>query len=118
MEELKPKYNLIVDALFGFSFKPPVRKNFLPIMSYLKDAEVPICSIDIPSGWHVEDGPPQEYAIHPEMLISLTCPKLCAKFFKGKHHFLGGRFVPDKLKEKYNLGLPQYPGTEYVVKIE
>ena len=38
----------------------------------------------------------------PKGLISLTLPKLCSKDFKGEH-FLGGRFVPKKLFEKFNL---------------
>lgn len=36
------RYGLIVDALFGFSFKPPVRKNFLSIMNVLSKSQVPI----------------------------------------------------------------------------
>ena len=32
--------------------------------------------------------------LNATMLISLTAPKLCAKSFTGKYHFLGGRFVP------------------------
>ena len=62
------------------------------------------------SGWHVEDGNPD--GIKPDFLISLTAPKLCAKHFEGRFHFLGGRFVPDSLGQKYNLSLPEYPGTE------
>jgi len=54
---------------------------------------VPIASVDVPSGWDVELGDTAEVGIHPQMLISLTAPKLCAKFFTGKH-YVGGRFVP------------------------
>lgn len=76
-------------------------------------------SIDIPSGWHVELGPPaaETAPIAPELLISLTAPKLCARYFKGKHHYLGGRFVPPPLQQKYELNLPEYPGVETCVKI-
>lgn len=35
-------YSLIIDALFGFSFQPPVRENFLPIIRTLEKATVPI----------------------------------------------------------------------------
>lgn len=31
-------YSLIVDALFGFSFKPPVRPQFSPILETLAEA--------------------------------------------------------------------------------
>lgn len=33
---------LIVDALFGFSFKPPVRPNFESIMNLMRTATIPI----------------------------------------------------------------------------
>ncbi|XP_057670925.1 NAD(P)H-hydrate epimerase [Diorhabda carinulata] len=114
LSEKSTEFGLVVDALFGFSFKPPVRNDFIPIMDYLKQTTVPIASIDIPSGWDVESGPP-EGGIKPDMLISLTAPKKCAEHFKGKYHYLGGRFVPPKLEEKYNLQLPKYPGTECCV---
>lgn len=85
------------------------------------------CSIDIPSGWHVENGP-QEIEdsenhqniiqpIQPELLISLTAPKLCANHFNGKYHYLGGRFVPPTLQQKYEMNLIEYPGTETCVAI-
>lgn len=40
-EELD-KFNMIVDALFGFSFKPPVRDEFQPIIDFLKSTKIPI----------------------------------------------------------------------------
>lgn len=115
--QLLNSYSLIVDALFGFSFKPPVRPLFIPILEALQNTESPICSIDIPSGWDVEKGCPESGGIQPEMLVSLTAPKKCALYFKGKHHFLGGRFVPPSLSLKYNLNLPDYPGTDCCVEL-
>ncbi|GFY44982.1 NAD(P)H-hydrate epimerase [Trichonephila inaurata madagascariensis] len=108
-------YNLVVDALFGFNFKPPVRADFEDCMKKLKNLSIPVCSVDVPSGWDVEKG--NEEGIKPEFLISLTAPKLCAQHFKGKHHWLGGRFVPPSLATKYELNLPSYPGTECCVKL-
>lgn len=35
-------YVLIVDALFGFSFKPPVREAFVPIIELIKNTKIPI----------------------------------------------------------------------------
>ncbi|XP_011643848.1 NAD(P)H-hydrate epimerase [Pogonomyrmex barbatus] len=111
------EYIIIVDALLGFSFKPPLREPFIRIIDMLKDTTVPICSIDIPSGWNVEEGPPQEGGIKPQMLISLTAPKMCASKFDGKFHYLGGRFVPEKLELQYNLNLPKYADTDFVVQL-
>ena len=49
--------------------------------------------------------------------VSLTAPKLCAKKFSGSHHFLGGRFVPPSIVDKFKLCLPPYPGTSMCVRI-
>ena len=66
-------------------------------------------------GWDVEKG--DEDGIKPDMLISLTAPKLCARYFTGPHHYLGGRFIPQAMIDKYQLRLPKYPGTSCCMKI-
>ncbi|PVD36292.1 hypothetical protein C0Q70_03270 [Pomacea canaliculata] len=111
-------YNLVIDALFGFSFKGPARPEFAVILDKLRQIQndVPICSIDVPSGWDVEKG--CEDGLHPELLISLTAPKKCAAFFHGKYHYLGGRFIPRSLEQKYSLNLPPYPGTDPIVELK
>ncbi|XP_072020975.1 NAD(P)H-hydrate epimerase-like isoform X2 [Amphiura filiformis] len=109
-------YSFVVDAIFGFSFKGELRPPFKEVIPTLKELSIPICSIDVPSGWHVENGDPN--GLQPEMLISLTAPKKCAKLFKGKYHFLGGRFVPADLEKKYELSLPQYPGTDCILQLK
>jgi NAD(P)H-hydrate epimerase len=72
-----------------------------------------IVSVDIPSGWDVEKGNLGN-TFNPNMLISLTLPKLCAKNYKGIH-YLGGRFVPDFLYKKIKIKKPIYPNGEMVV---
>lgn len=74
-------------------------------------------SVDIPSGWHVEDGPQDKCNLRPDCLISLTAPKLCAKKLTNAKHYLGGRFVPPKLQEKYAMELPPYEGNNLFVKL-
>lgn len=41
-EDVNKSFDLIVDALFGFSFKPPVREQFVPIINILKQTSMPI----------------------------------------------------------------------------
>lgn len=36
------EFSLIIDALFGFSFRPPLRESFLPIIRTLENAKIPI----------------------------------------------------------------------------
>lgn len=116
-EMLSRNYSLLVDALFGFSFKPPMRTQFVSVVDAIQKSGVLLCSVDIPSGWDVEHGAPEAGGLEPDLLISLTAPKKCAEKFRGRFHYLGGRFVPPALEKKYGLNLPKYPGTEVCVKL-
>lgn len=105
-------------------FKPPVRPQFVEILNRIADAkQSKLISVDIPSGWHVESGPASpdgeqpSVVLMPDCLVSLTAPKLCAKLFTGSHHYLGGRFVPEKIAKRYNLVLPAYPSSDQFVKL-
>lgn len=46
----------------------------------------------------MEAGDESGGGLRPDMLVSLTAPKLCAKQFAGSHHYLGGRFVPPQVR--------------------
>ena len=98
--------DVILDAIFGFSFKPPVRAPFDAALPLITASKLPIVSVDIPSGWDVEEGNAEGVGLNPDVLVSLTAPKEGARGFKGKH-FLGGRFVTkyaiSYTREVYNL---------------
>lgn len=117
------EHDVIVDAIFGFSFKgwrgggqDAPFDEFVERLS-MDSLAVPVVSVDIPSGWDVEVGPPAERAIQADMLVSLTAPKLCAVEFRGRFHYLGGRFVPPNIVVKNGLQLPPYPGSEQCVRL-
>ncbi|KAF5195807.1 NAD(P)H-hydrate epimerase [Thalictrum thalictroides] len=125
-QDLSNDFDIVIDAMFGFSFHGTPRPPFDDLIQRLvslhrydhtHQRSAVIASVDIPSGWHVEEGDIGGEGIKPDMLISLTAPKLCAKKFCGPHHFLGGRFVPQPIAEKYRLNLPSYPGTSMCVRI-
>ena len=84
--------DVILDAIFGFSFKGPARPPFDEALKLISGSGLPIVSVDIPSGWDVEQGNIYGVGLDPDVLVSLTAPKLGVKSFKGRH-FLGGRFV-------------------------
>ncbi|KAH0831973.1 YjeF N-terminal domain-containing protein [Lanmaoa asiatica] len=108
--------DVILDAIFGFSFKGPVRAPFDEVLPLISSSEKPIISIDIPSGWDVEKGNEEGAGIVPDVLVSLTAPKEGVRSFKGRH-FLGGRFVPKAMEEFFQLNLPEYPGFEQIVEL-
>ena len=114
-------YNVIVDAIFGFSFqggepREPFAGILRDIQRWQVDEGVVVVSVDVPSGWNVDQGDVTGMGFTPNVLVSLTAPKLCAKTFHGRH-FVGGRFLPPGLGAKYEIRMPNYPGVAQVVEV-
>ena len=130
---LRSRYDIALDALFGFSFAgPPVRPPFAALLGLMEPGAGPppaVVSVDVPSGWDVDAGPPSEHSgggggggtggLAPDLLVSLTAPKPCSVAFKGDHHYLGLRGLPPGARERYPaLGrLPAFPGAAQCVKL-
>ncbi|TLD36413.1 meiotically up-regulated protein [Venturia nashicola] len=113
------KSDLVVDAIFGFSFSGEVREPFPKVIEALESTKVPVLAVDAPSSWNIEGGPPKQgpgAKFQPEALISLTAPKPLVQFFRGRH-FLGGRFLSKAIAEKYDLDIPEYQGIDQIVEI-
>ncbi|KAK7511904.1 YjeF N-terminal domain-containing protein [Phyllosticta citriasiana] len=111
--------DLVVDAIFGFSFSGEVREPFPRVIEALRDTKVPVLAVDAPSSWDIENGPPSDgpgKGLMPGALISLTAPKPLVKHFRGRH-FLGGRFLSASVAEKYGLDIPPYQGIDQVVEV-
>ena len=85
-------FDYILDGIFGYSFKGDIREPFKAIIDTIGKSGIPIVSIDIPSGWDVDDGNINS-TFTPEVLISLTVPKKWALQY-DRVHYCGGRFVP------------------------
>lgn len=80
---------------------------------------MPVLSVDAPSSWDIQSGPPKEgpgAKFMPQALISLSAPKPCVKYYRGRH-FIGGRFLTKEITDKYGLDLPWYPGIDQVMEI-
>ncbi len=92
-------YSLIVDSLFGFSFRGPVREAYAPLLAALASSSTPVISVDLPSGWEVDRGDVYGTGFLPSAVISLTAPKICMKEYAGRH-YLGGRYYM-QLKLKF-----------------
>jgi NAD(P)H-hydrate epimerase len=111
--------DLIIDAIFGFSFGGPLRDPFGSIVTQMEETQIPILSVDAPSSWDITEGPPKTgpgAKFMPQALVSLTAPKPCVKWYKGRH-FVGGRFLTKGIAEKYDLDLPEYPGIDQIVEV-
>ncbi|XP_065324680.1 NAD(P)H-hydrate epimerase-like [Gordionus sp. m RMFG-2023] len=130
-------FDFVVDALFGFGFSaktpkigepavsPHTNSMFRPpfddVIGKIAALKIPVISLDVPSGWDVDGRTSPSslgaYCIRPDALVSLTAPKECSKYFKGRYHFLGGRFLPPSLKCKCDLKLPDFPGGSQCVDL-
>ena len=84
------KYDIILDSLFGFSFIGPAKPPYDKIINQLATSSLPVISVDIPSGWHVDQGDIYNTHFTPTAIISLTAPKKCVESYQGVH-YLGGR---------------------------
>eukprot|EP00934_Nitzschia_sp_Nitz4_P007078 Nitzschia sp. Nitz4//scaffold17_size182527//58748//60533//NITZ4_001844-RA/size182527-snap-gene-0.291-mRNA-1//-1//CDS//3329539310//7068//frame0 len=110
----------IVDAIFGFSFHGSPREPFQTILQQIMQAQqlfkIPVISVDVPSGWNVDEGDVLQSGFEPDVLVSLTAPKHSARQHKGRH-FVGGRFLPPNLAAKYHISMPPYPGVSQVMEL-
>ncbi|KAI0521063.1 YjeF N-terminal domain-containing protein [Xylaria bambusicola] len=109
----------VVDAVFGFSFSGEVREPFPAVIQALEETKLPVTSIDAPSSWDIENGPPQAglgSKFSPTYLVSLTAPKPLAQHFKGRH-FIGGRFVTPAIAKKYEFEVPSYQGIDQFAEV-
>ena len=79
----------------GFSFSGEVREPFPAVIQALQETRLPVTSVDAPSSWDIEEGPPKSgpgSTFMPTVLVSLTAPKPLVKYYTGRH-FIGGRYV-------------------------
>lgn len=99
---------LFIDAIFGFGYNNNKADacyreilDFIIINSTKRC--IPVISIDVPSGWEVDMKESNNgVRINPQVLISLTAPKLCSKYFIGIH-FVASLFVTREILRKYKV---------------
>lgn len=84
------EYAIVVDSIFGYSFKGPVREAYKPVIAAMASTKSPVVSVDVPSGWDVDRGDTHGTKFKPSAVISLTVPKLCMVDYQGAH-YVGGR---------------------------
>lgn len=122
---IRESADVVVDALFGFSFRPPLRSPFDELMRAIAEASsgamaVPVASVDVPSGWDVDGEDATGLGFVPDSLVSLTAPKPCAAKLESAAQWLGGRFVPPSLAERLGIEgyASLYQGSEQVVLLD
>lgn len=112
-------YLFVLDALFGFNYKGNViREPYDKVLeaiiqigrSETFSTRSKLISIDVPSGWPVDNpdwnpgSAPPEDKLNPDVMISLTVPKTCTLWLEPRvQQYLAGNFLTPSLAEKYNI---------------
>ena len=72
---------LIVDAIVGTGFKPPLRGLALAARDLLEKLDVPVVAVDLPSGWDADSMEQAvEGAFRADAVVTFTAPKLAHVF--------------------------------------
>jgi len=74
-------YELVVDAVFGTGFKPPLRGEVAELVEELNRSPVPVLAVDLPSGLSADSGAVEGAAVRAELTVTFQFPKLCHVLF-------------------------------------
>ena len=93
---------LIVDAVVGTGFKPPLRGLAAVAQGLLKEIKTPVVAVDLPSGWDADSTEEKaEGAFRADAVVTFAAPKLAHVF---GHLTAGKTFGPVVVAE---IGTPE-----------
>ena len=79
--ELLHEADLIVDALVGTGFKPPLRGAAAAIRDVVAQVDVPVVAVDLPSGWDADSyAETVDGAMRANAVVTFTAPKIAHVF--------------------------------------
>ena len=83
--------DLIIDAVVGTGFKPPLRGAAVKLRDSLLKIKVPVVAVDLPSGWDADSlDETVEGAFRADAVVTFTAPKLA----HGFSHLTADTFGP------------------------
>lgn len=68
--------DLIVDALYGVGLARPLGEKDLEVIRMMNQSQLPIFSIDLPSGLDADTGKPHPEAVQAKWTVTFSFPKL------------------------------------------
>lgn len=73
--------DLLIDAVVGTGFKPPLRGLALTTRDLLRKSSTPVVAVDLPSGWDADSTKEKEEgAFRADAVVTFTAPKLAHVF--------------------------------------
>lgn len=72
---------LVIDAVVGTGFKPPLRGDAVALRELLEAKAAPVVAVDLPSGWDADSTAlSAESAFRADAVVTFTAPKLAHVF--------------------------------------
>lgn len=107
----KMKFGAVIDAAIGTNLEGPPRGRTLDVINVLNSFEdVPIISIDVPTGMLADDGDIPGDVVNADYTMAIGLPKIGAK--PGAHVgrlFVGDLCLPPELLEELRIGAATFP---------
>jgi NAD(P)H-hydrate epimerase len=74
--------DLILDAVLGTGFRPPMRGLALAALEWMREAKAPVLAVDLPSGWPADEtsSTVNEPVFPADAVVTFTAPKLAHVF--------------------------------------
>jgi NAD(P)H-hydrate epimerase len=71
------KADLLIDAVLGTGFKPPMRGLALAALDWVKSSSAPVLAVDLPSGWAADEtlGSSADAVYPADAVVTFTAPK-------------------------------------------
>lgn len=81
LAEVLNEADLLLDAVVGTGFKPPLRGAAVPLQAALARVTVPVVAVDLPSGWDADSYEVKgEGAFRADAVVTFTAPKVAHVF--------------------------------------
>jgi NAD(P)H-hydrate epimerase len=80
------KNNLIIDALLGTGISSPVRDNYAELIKLINSSQLPVLSVDIPSGINGTTAEVMGTAVRADLTVTMALPKFGTLFYPGKKY--------------------------------
>jgi NAD(P)H-hydrate epimerase len=81
LEDVLRQAALVIDAVVGTGFKPPLRGLAAAAQTLLAGMRVPVVAVDLPSGWDADSGEEKSAgAFRADAVVTFAAPKLAHAF--------------------------------------
>jgi len=116
VDSLKEGYDLIIDAVFGYSLKGEISGKYRDAIEFINGCKVKVLSIDVPSGYNIDEEKKMRPCVNADVVCCIALPKKGLDKFKWEIYVvdLG---VPNKAYEMSELDVRDVFKEENIVKV-